>query len=89
MIFPDENVVRCLLECGAPVNARNELGWSPLLLATLAYNYSDRVCIFFIVFFKINCFCFYKYFFLLTVYFAADKTSTGTRRAYRPTKCRR
>ncbi|XP_018573079.1 protein fem-1 homolog C [Anoplophora glabripennis] len=43
MIFPDENVVRCLLECGAPVNARNELGWSPLLLATLAYNYSDRL----------------------------------------------
>ncbi|KAJ8917848.1 hypothetical protein NQ315_010761 [Exocentrus adspersus] len=37
-IFPDADVAKYLLECGAPVNTRNELGWSPLLLATLTYS---------------------------------------------------
>lgn len=41
MIFPQENVVRCLLECGAPVNARNEQGFTPLHLSVLTYNYSS------------------------------------------------
>ncbi|KAJ8978029.1 hypothetical protein NQ317_013557 [Molorchus minor] len=41
MIFPRESVVRCLLQCGAPVNAKNELGWTPLHVGTMPYNYSD------------------------------------------------
>lgn len=45
MIFPNKNVVKCLLECGAPVNARNEQGATPLHVSTLPYNYSDWVSI--------------------------------------------
>nr|XP_023011647.1 protein fem-1 homolog C [Leptinotarsa decemlineata] len=41
MIFPEANVVKCLLECGAEVNAKNELGCTPLHLSTISYNYSD------------------------------------------------
>ncbi|KAG5898102.1 hypothetical protein JTB14_027459 [Gonioctena quinquepunctata] len=41
VIFPKESVVRCLLECGADINARNEQGFSPLHISTLTYNYSD------------------------------------------------
>lgn len=43
MIFPNKNVVKCLLECGIAVNAKNEQGATPLHLSTLPYNYSDWV----------------------------------------------
>ncbi|CAG9821966.1 unnamed protein product [Phaedon cochleariae] len=41
IIFPKENVVRCLLECGANVNARNDLGFTPLHISTIPYNHSE------------------------------------------------
>ncbi|CAG9858850.1 unnamed protein product [Phyllotreta striolata] len=42
MIFPRENVIKCLLECGAPVNVKNELGFTPLHTSMVPYNnYSD------------------------------------------------
>ncbi|XP_060529006.1 protein fem-1 homolog CG6966 [Cylas formicarius] len=43
MIFPEENVVKMLLECGSSVNAKNELGWTPLHVATIPYNYSNSL----------------------------------------------
>ncbi|XP_066156518.1 protein fem-1 homolog C [Euwallacea fornicatus] len=43
MIFPRESVVRLLLQCGANVNAKNDLGRTPLHVAAMAYNYSSEL----------------------------------------------
>lgn len=39
MIFPNMDVIQLLLECGAPVNARNESRSTPLHVAANAYNF--------------------------------------------------
>ncbi|XP_072398856.1 protein fem-1 homolog A-like [Diabrotica undecimpunctata] len=43
MIFPKASVVQFLLQCGAPVNERNEQGQTPLHISTLTYNYSEQI----------------------------------------------
>ncbi|KAJ8687167.1 hypothetical protein QAD02_022961 [Eretmocerus hayati] len=40
-IFPHIKVVKLLLECGAPVNARNEHRTTPLHVASNAYNFQN------------------------------------------------
>lgn len=43
VIFPNVNVVKLLLKCGAYVNAKNESKSTPLLIASLPYNYGREV----------------------------------------------
>lgn len=43
MIFPNMDVIQLLLECGAPVNARNESRSTPLHVAANAYNFFSPV----------------------------------------------
>lgn len=43
VIFPNLNVARLLLECGAHVNAKNESKSTPLLVASMPYNYEREV----------------------------------------------
>ncbi|XP_055627199.1 protein fem-1 homolog C [Toxorhynchites rutilus septentrionalis] len=43
VIFPNVNVVKLLLKCGAYVNAKNESKSTPLLIASLPYNYSRKL----------------------------------------------
>ncbi|RZC37495.1 Fe hyd lg C, Ank 2 and/or zf-C3HC4 3 domain containing protein [Asbolus verrucosus] len=41
VIFPKPSVIKFLLECGAQVNAKNDVGSTPLHIATEPENYSD------------------------------------------------
>ena len=43
VIFPNLNVVKLLLEAGAHVNAKNESKSTPLLIASMPYNYEREV----------------------------------------------
>lgn len=45
MIFPVYNVIKLLIDCGAPINARNETGATPLHIATVPYNYAPWVSV--------------------------------------------
>lgn len=45
MIFPHLGVIKTLLDCGAPVNARNDGGNTPLHIASLPTNYTEWVLI--------------------------------------------
>jgi hypothetical protein len=39
-VFPNLNVVKLLLKCGSPVNARNDCRSTPLFIASNPYNYN-------------------------------------------------
>jgi len=43
IIFPNMDVIKLLLECGAPVNARNESRSTPLHVAANPYNFYSPV----------------------------------------------
>lgn len=43
MVFPSISVVKLLLECGAPVNARSDNGLTPLHVASIPYNYCTEM----------------------------------------------
>lgn len=43
VIFPNLNVAKLLLECDAHVNAKNESKSTPLLVASMPYNYEREV----------------------------------------------
>lgn len=42
-IFPNNDVVKLLLKCGADVNARNESKSIPLHVASAPYNYDNEI----------------------------------------------
>ncbi|XP_055623178.1 protein fem-1 homolog C-like [Toxorhynchites rutilus septentrionalis] len=42
-IFPDLSVIKLLLECGAPINAHDDLKTTPLLAASWPWNYDREV----------------------------------------------
>lgn len=43
VVFPNLDVVKLLLKCGADVNARNESKSTPLHVASIPYNYNGEV----------------------------------------------
>ena len=45
VIFPNLAVVKLLLDCGIDVNAKNESKSTPLLVASMPYNYERDVSI--------------------------------------------
>ncbi len=42
-MFPNREVAKLLIDCGADVNAQNESKSTPLHVASIAYNYDGTV----------------------------------------------
>lgn len=45
VVFPNIEVAKLLIDCGADVNAQNESKSTPLHVASIAYNYVGAVII--------------------------------------------